>query len=114
MPAQGTFWGYAVSGPTYAGGPGRPSVQLTPPFAAEPAYGTSEPWTGSVTVSGLQPGAAYRLHKFANLTAVPATPTAPLAGAETATPFTASGAEATLSVSWESGAPAWFIAEGPI
>ena len=87
---------------------------LTVPSAKEPAFNTSTLWTGSVTVSGLTVGRAYRLHKFTNLTAVPATPTAPLAGAAVVTPFTASGAAATLSVSWESGTPAWFIAEGPV
>lgn len=87
---------------------------LTVPSAREPAFNTSTLWTGSVTVSGLQAGRAYRLHKFTNLAAVPATPTSPLAGAAVVTPFTAAAVSQTFSVTFESAIPAWYIAEGPL
>ena len=110
---QNDQWGYAVKGPTYAGA-GRPPVRLTVPNTKEPAFGTSQLWSCTVTVSSLQAGRAYRLHKFTNLAAVPATPTTPLAGAAVVTPFTATASTQQFADSFQSGTPAWFIAEGPL
>lgn len=56
---------------------------------------------------------SYTLYKFTKAAAVPASPTAPLnrAGAAWSRTFTATAASQTLAVTFNSGEPAWFVAE---
>lgn len=102
----GTQWGYAIRGPVYAGI--GPAVDLAVGSAKEPGVGLSVAMSGTVTVKGLVPGGQYALHQVATLAAVPASSTAVLAGTPLTT-FVAAASTYTLSVTFPSGTPAYFI-----
>ena len=102
-----TAWGYAVRGPAYAGI--GPQVALEVGSVREPGLGRSVSMAGKVTVRGLTQGRRYALYKVASLGDVPRSKGAAVRGARVAT-WTATAARRTLSVSFQSGRPAYFIA----
>lgn len=105
----GTQWGYAVKGPSYAGI--GPAVQLEVASPREPGLGQSAPMDGTVTVRDLTPGQRYEVYQINDLADVPglADP-ALLAGQAPWATFTADAATKALPVTFESGAPAYFVA----
>lgn len=101
-----TSWGYAVIGPTYAGI--GPAVELRVNASKEPGMGRTATMRGRVTVRGLQPGRAYKVHQINSLNAVPSQPQGAVQASST-TPFTATSATYSMDVSFQSAQPAYFV-----
>ena len=103
---QNTSWGYAVTGPVYAGI--GPRLELAVSSSKEPGMRRSVGMTGQLTIRGLQSGRKYAVHQIADLASVPKKGARSVAGAPMMT-FTATGADKTVAVSFQSRTPAYFI-----
>lgn len=98
----------AIRGPVYAGI--GPPTRLTNVPPSEPGIGRSTAMSATLTISGLTPGRAYKLYMLTSLSAVPtaANPAALAAQVPMAT-FVADAAARSQTVTFQSGAPAYFI-----
>lgn len=102
-----TQWGYAITGPVYSGI--GPKLELAVSASKEPGMGRSTGMTGQLTIRGMQPGRGYAVYMITDIAKVPKEPSARSVGGTPMTTFTATSANKTVAVSFQSRTPAYFI-----
>ena len=102
-------WGFGIQGPAYAGmGPPTRLVGLSSP--REPGLGRTMPITATLTISNLEVGRRYELYTITSLAGVPASAAAAIdASAWPPTTFVADAAQHSVTVTFQSAKPAYYI-----